>query len=267
MYLSLYCKGSKRLFKVCVREGAGDRTELQYIDPHSYGHQRCVFLVLLMLNRMPGGLAFCWVLAFSTTSCHQWVSETTGGPEGPFGREWLSLPHLISNFSGPQLIRGSKIPFGLAWLSLPHLVSITPTLTSVLTELYNSSTPTQSPTQSLEWHVWSSSSGNNCHAVHRSLSSGASLWSVTFTLSHIISRAHLRDFFRLLAIEMCPFRYLWNGMFARAEGQNTTILRHHHNHHHHRVNSTKFLSTIALRDSLDRVQCLYRANVCTWDIQ
>ena len=28
---------------------------------------------------------------------------------------------------------------------------------------------------SLEWHVWSSSSGNNCHAVHRSLSSGSSL--------------------------------------------------------------------------------------------
>ena len=26
MYLSLYCKGSKRLFKVCVWEGAGDRT-------------------------------------------------------------------------------------------------------------------------------------------------------------------------------------------------------------------------------------------------
>ena len=28
---------------------------------------------------------------------------------------------------------------------------------------------------SLEWHVWLSSSGNNCHAVHRSLSSVASL--------------------------------------------------------------------------------------------
>ena len=27
----------------------------------------------------------------------------------------------------------------------------------------------------LEWHVWSSSSGNNCQAVHRSLSSGTSL--------------------------------------------------------------------------------------------
>ena len=64
---------------------------------------------------------------------------------------------------------------------------------------------------SLEWPVWSSSSGNNCHAVHRPLSSGASLWSGTFTLSHIISRAHLRDFFRLLTIEMCHFRYLRNG--------------------------------------------------------
>ena len=111
-------------------------------------------------------------------------------PRGPLC--WLSLLHLISNFSGPQLIRGSKGPFGLVWLSLPHLVSYSNSncLTSVLTELYNSSTPTQS----LKWHVWSSSSGNNCHAVHRSLSSGASLWSGTFTLSHIISRAHLHDF-------------------------------------------------------------------------
>ena len=46
---------------------------------------------------------------------------------------------------------------------------------------------------SLEWHVWSSSSGNNCHAVHGSLSSGASLCDGTvrifFTLSHIVSQA------------------------------------------------------------------------------
>ena len=61
--------------------------------PHSYGHQRCVFLILLMLNRRPRD-SLCW----------------------------LSLLHLISNFSGPQLIRGSKGPFGLVWPSLPHLV-------------------------------------------------------------------------------------------------------------------------------------------------
>ena len=43
----------------------------------------------------------------------------------------------------------------------------------VFTELYNSSI---AHSISLEWHVWSSSSGNNCHAVHRSLSSGASVY-------------------------------------------------------------------------------------------
>ena len=32
--------------------------------------------------------------------------------------------------------------------------------------------------QSLEWPVWSSSSGNNCHAVQRSLSSGASVYEI-----------------------------------------------------------------------------------------
>ena len=36
----------KGLLKVCVWEGAEDRTELQYIDPYSYGRQCCVFLIL-----------------------------------------------------------------------------------------------------------------------------------------------------------------------------------------------------------------------------
>ena len=56
-----------------------------------------------MLNRRPGGSAFCWVLAFSTTSCHQRFSKITGGPEGPFSRVWISLPHLVSNSSSLQL--------------------------------------------------------------------------------------------------------------------------------------------------------------------
>ena len=42
-----------------------------------------------------------------------------------------------------------------------------------------------SPPQSLEWHVWSSSSGNNCHAVHRSLSSGASVYECTLGFYHV----------------------------------------------------------------------------------
>ena len=76
---------------------------------------------------------------------------------------------------------------------------------------------------SLEWPVWSSSSGNNCHADHRSLYSGASLWSGTFTLSHIISRAHLRNFFRLLTIGMCHFRYLRNGRCDRHRAEITIM--------------------------------------------
>ena len=45
----------KGLLKVCVWEGAGDRTELNCFDLHCDGRQRCVFLVLLMLNRRPWG--------------------------------------------------------------------------------------------------------------------------------------------------------------------------------------------------------------------
>ena len=81
-----------------------------------------------LLNRKPRGSAFCWVLAFSTTSCYQRVSKTTGGPRAPSAESdfpyhilsatsldpnssgarrglsaGISLPHLISNFSGLQL--------------------------------------------------------------------------------------------------------------------------------------------------------------------
>ena len=87
--------------------------------------------------------------------------------------------------------------------------TLTGTLTSVLTEWYNSSTPTQSPTWFLESHVGSSSSGNNCHAVHRSLSSGASVYECTmgifFTSSHFISQFPPMRFPLITATRMCHF--------------------------------------------------------------
>ena len=83
--------------------------------------------------------------------------NSSGLPEGPFGRVWLSLPHLVSN----------------------SVRSSTPTGSSNSAELYNRSTPTRS----LKSNVYSSSSGNNCHAVQRSLSSGSSLCSGTVGLS------------------------------------------------------------------------------------
>ena len=138
---------------------------------------------------------------------------STGGPEAHSAGWWLSLLHLISNISGPQTPSGFPRAPSAGRGFLYHLSSLFPPtlqqlpLTSVLTELYNSSTSTRSPTRSLKWPGWSSSSGNSCHAVHRSLSSGASVYEciMGFTLSHFISQIHPRDLFRLLAIGMCHF--------------------------------------------------------------
>ena len=97
-------KGYSRFY--CERELETEQNG-NILTPHSYGRQRCVFLVLLMLNQRSGGSAFCWVLAFSTTSCHQRVFETTGGPEAPsagsgFPYHILSATSLDPNSSGPQ---------------------------------------------------------------------------------------------------------------------------------------------------------------------
>ena len=119
MYLSLYCKGSKRVIQDFTVRGSWrpNRTAI-------YGRQRCVFLAL--------------------QGC------STGGPGAQLSVEcWLSLPHLVTNGSpklkGPpkapsagssfpyhilsatsldsNSIGGPEGPFGLVWLSLPHLVS------------------------------------------------------------------------------------------------------------------------------------------------
>ena len=99
MYLSLY-------WKVCAWEGVGDRTELQHIDTHSYGHQRFFPVLLGCSTRGLGpGLSGCW----------------------------FSLPHLISNSSDPQLLnRGPEGSLDKCWLSLPHPVTNWPGLQSAL---------------------------------------------------------------------------------------------------------------------------------------
>ena len=173
MYLSLYCKGSKRLFKVLLREGVGDRTETVIFWPPSYGRQHCVFLILLMLNRRPWG-PLCRVLAFFTASYqHLLWTPTHQGPDGPFGLMWLYLPHLVYN-SSPTL---TGTVWLLSWLS--YIIVQRP-LSSLL--------------DFLESHVGSSSSGNNCHTVHRSLSSGASVYECTMGifLPRPISSANFR---------------------------------------------------------------------------
>ena len=168
------------IWKVCVWEGVGDRTELRYIDPHSYGHQLCVFLVLQDCST--GGLgahsAGCGLSLLHLVT--NGSPNSLGVPRAPFAGWWLSLPHLVSNSSDIQLID---------FLSSPSYIIV------------------QSPTQSLEWHVWSSSSGNNCHAVHRSLSYGASVYECTmgFYLVPYCQPSPPTRFLLITAIGMCHF--------------------------------------------------------------
>ena len=113
----------KGLLSVLLREGVGDRTELQYIDPHAYGRQRCVFLVL--------------------QGC------STGGPGAQLSAGWwLSLLHVITNWS-PKLHRGSRGPLqrGVAFPNTSYLRRLWSPIVwlPVLTELHNSSTPLNRP--------------------------------------------------------------------------------------------------------------------------
>ena len=124
------------MWKGCVWEGVGDRTELQHIDPHSYGHQ-CFFPVLLMLlNRRPP------------------VPTLLGAG---FLFRILSPTGLVSKLT--DFLSSSS-----------YIIVQSPTQYLPINGHRNVSLP-----PSLEWHVWSSSSRNNCHAVHRSLTSGVSL--------------------------------------------------------------------------------------------
>ena len=153
------------------------------LTPHSYGRQRCVFLVLQMLNREA---------------------------QGPLllGAGFLLL-HLISIFSGPQLIRAPS-PFSPeCGFPYPHLI-------------YNSSS---------NCNCNSDFSGNNCHAVHRSLSFGSSVYEciMGFTLSHFISQINPRDLFRLLAIAMCHFLPVHLFVMACLLEPKVKI-QHHHLH-------------------------------------
>ena len=232
MYLSLYCKGSKRLFKVLWWEGVGDRTELQYID-----QTHTISVVSFSFSRAAQpeaeGLT---LLAFSTASYHQlvWSPNSIGVPEGPFCRVWLSLPHLVSNFSGPQLFwlpTQSGAPMApSAWCGFPYHISSLTVWLLVLTELYNSSHPLNHPL-----NLWNDMFDRHQAEITVMQFRGHSLpvyqsmsvpWD--FLPCPISSAKHAYA----ISSHNCHWNVslpsgasLWNGKFGRVEGQNTTIIR------------------------------------------
>ena len=151
----------------------------------------------------------------------------------------LSLTHLISN-----PIRGPKVPFcrvvAFPTTSCLQLLLSPTNWLPVLTELYNSSI---AHSISLEWHVWSSSSGNNCHAVHRSLSSGASIYECTmgFYLVPYCQPSPPTRFPLITAIRMCHFLPLHHFGMACLAGSKVNIQHLHTSRMWHNVN---FLSDV-----------------------
>ena len=129
----------------------------------------------------------------------------------------LPASFLDPNSSGPQAPS--------AWCGFPYH-NFPPTgcnSTGSFNLLYNRSTPTRS----LKSNVQSSSSGNNCHAVQRSLSSGASVYEciMGFTLSYFICQFPPTRFPLITAIRMChllPVHHLGMAFFGRVKGQNIT---------------------------------------------
>ena len=133
MYLSLYCKGSKRVTQGFTVRGnwRPNRTAI-YWPPLLWPSALCLSRSPGLLNRRPNGPALCWMMAFFTASYQHLVSKTPSGvPRAPsagcgFPYHILSANSLDPNSSGaPRALS--------AWCGLPyHISSITPTLTSCL---------------------------------------------------------------------------------------------------------------------------------------
>ena len=129
-------------------EGVGDRTELQHIDPHSYGHNCVSFL-------------FSWV-----------AQPGDWRPGGHSAGCWFFQPHLISNLSDLQLVWTSTAQSGIlrppsagCWFSLPHLISNR--FNFLCTELYNSSCRRHKShsfnLSTVKVIFWYSSTGSTCY--------------------------------------------------------------------------------------------------------
>ena len=163
---------------MCERELETEQRQ-QYIDlliPS--GHRSVSFSFSLAAQRGASGPSL------SGTCSHSSIFSPTG---------------LVS-----KLIRVPKTPSAGWWLSLPQLVSSDFQLWLPVSPSY---IIVHSPTQSLEWHAWSLSSGNNCHAVHRSLSSGSSVYACTmeFYLVPYYQPSPPTRFLLITVIGMCHF--------------------------------------------------------------
>ena len=216
-----------RVRKGCSRFACERELEIEHywniLTPYSYG---CHIVSFLFSWCSTGGLG-AHSAGWPATSYQQLLRSpnSIGVPKGPLGRVWLPYHILSPTASDLQLNCLLFNSSALYYLQTP-------------TQRYgHTSTPPQflpisgdwdvSLLLSLEWPVWSSSSGNNCHAVHRLLSSGASVYECTmgifFSSSHFISQFPPTRFPFITAIRMCHLllvHHLGMAFLAGSKGQN-----------------------------------------------
>ena len=139
----------------------------------------------------------------------------------------------FSRAAQPEAQRPTLLGAGFLY----HILSLT-SLVPQLSDFLSSPSyiivqlPAQLPIQSLEWHIWSSSSGIKCHTVQRSLSSGASVYECIMGF-YLVPFRQPNPPTRFLSItghwnvSLPSGASLWNGMFGWVEGQNTTLTHSH----------------------------------------
>ena len=191
--------------RLCVRGSWGLNKDCNILtSPSPPGIAVCRSRSPGLLSRGPGAPASLGHSSLSGTFQHlltNWSPNSIGGPKGPSCRAVAFSTTSISNSSELQLPD---------FLSLPSYIIV------------------QSPTQSLEWHVWSWSSGNNCHAVHRSLSCGASVYECTmgFYLVPFFQPSPPTRFLPITAIGMCHFLPVHHFGMACLAGLKVNILQY-----------------------------------------
>ena len=190
------CMVSKRVTQSLRVRGCWWPNITEIFWPRSYGRQRCVFLVLHDCST--GALAFLTTPRPTPSPTILLVLNPTR----------LSSTGSLNSTDRNSTDRNSTV---LCLIRRPYItfklprgdMDTPPQLLPISSDL-DVSLPL-----SLEWPVWSSSSGNNCHPVQKSLSSGASVYESImgffFTTSHFISQFPPTRFPLITAIRMCHF--------------------------------------------------------------
>ena len=211
----MFEKGYSRF--VCERELETEQ-KLQYFDPNSIGHN-CVSFPFSWAAQPRAWGPLCWVLAFSTTSCHQrvWPPNSIGVPDGPFGRVWLSLPLLV--YLPLQLYcnsTGTWLPSWLRYIIIqrPHDRPL-----HLWNRMFN---PHQAEITVMQFI-------GHSLPVHQSMSVP---WEF-FSSSHFISQFPPTRFPLITAIRMChllPVHHLGMAFLAGSKGRNITISKRTRNY-------------------------------------